>query len=168
MSAPAWDGVGDPPVGVTCEWHPSGGQVIVVTILGRSADETWFVRLGSENSEICRDMAFFQPIITEEQIAEQERATAVRAMWAVLESHLPERYRTFDGSDTSALLDGVNEGLRCALGILHDQGYRKTPGHAELVAFAEWVTSKVGLRFSNQPELVSKAMDALAASRGDA
>ncbi len=51
--------------------------------------------------------------------------------------------------------------------ILFDHGFRQAPGYAELMAFADWVSSTAHLRFANRLELVEKAQAALAASRGD-
>lgn len=79
-----WDGEGLPPVGTTCEWHPSSDQIIVVTILGRDGDETWFRRKGAEDSETCLRMAFFSPIRTPEQVAAEKMKQDAIALFDVL------------------------------------------------------------------------------------
>ncbi|MFG0827336.1 hypothetical protein ACF8R6_02935 [Pseudomonas sp. CJQ_7] len=106
-----WAGEGSPPVGTTCEWHPSSDQVIVVTILGRDGDETWFRRKGAEDSETCLRMAFFSPIRTPEQIAEAERRESI----ATLVQHI-----CADGA-----FDVDDPEVAAAAAKIYDAGYRK-------------------------------------------
>lgn len=127
--ADSWNGEGLPPVGVVCEvkgcmsHYLQWNKVTVFAVRGKTVffdmeDGRW----GQTDSHE------FRAIRTPEQIAAESRDKAVSAMWTVLNARLPESYRTFDG-----------EALRSALGILHVQGYRKAPGYAELLEFAEWV-----------------------------
>ena len=74
---PAWNGEGLPPVGIECEWHPNVHGWVKVKILGRDGSDTWYRASGEEHSQTCRNMAFFRPIRTAEQVAAEEREKAV-------------------------------------------------------------------------------------------
>lgn len=106
-----WNGEGLPPVGTTCEWRPSIDQLIVVTILGRDGDETWFRRKGNQFSETCVNMAFFRPIRTPEQIAAEERKEAI--------DKLVQFFMNYYGNPKGA------EQYLLICRSLHDAGYRK-------------------------------------------
>lgn len=72
-----WSGEGLPPIGTTCEWHPSVHGWVEVTILGRHGEDTWYIGKGEEHSQTCRNMSFFRPIRTAEQIAAEERKAGI-------------------------------------------------------------------------------------------
>lgn len=75
-----WNGEGNPPVGTVCEWHPNVHGWVEVTILGRDANCTWYRVKGEAASQTCRNMAFFRPIRTPEQIAVEARERAILEM----------------------------------------------------------------------------------------
>lgn len=78
----AWNGEGLPPVGLDCEWYCDsqlGWQKVVV--LAYSGDSAWIQPEGRP-SMIVGNPANFRPIRTPEQIAAEERASAVSAMLA--------------------------------------------------------------------------------------
>lgn len=77
-----WNGEGIPPVGTVCEWHPNVHGWVEVTILGRDANCTWYRVKGEAASQTCRNMAFFRPIRTPEQIASEERRVEIKHMQA--------------------------------------------------------------------------------------
>lgn len=81
-----WDGDGEPPVGTECEWHPNVHGWVKVKILGRDGADTWYRAAGEEHSQTCRNMAFFRPILTKEQIAAEERMADAYAMCAIAPS----------------------------------------------------------------------------------
>ena len=111
LSAPKvveWDGEGEPPVGIECEWHPNVHGWVKVKILGRDGSDTWYRASGEEHSQTCRNMAFFRPIRTAEQVAAEEREKAIKEMMQ-------------HGVDAG---DGTIE-YSCA--ALYDAGYRKEP-----------------------------------------
>jgi len=102
-----WSGEGKPPVGTVCEWNPNQDGWVKVEILGHSGEETWFRRDGHESSETCLRMAFFRPIRTPEQIAEDESNKAVYEMAELLKAK-------------------VGFGVNLAeMRALYDAGYRK-------------------------------------------
>lgn len=78
-----WDGEGEPPVGIECEWHPNVHGWVKVKILGRDGSDTWYRASGEEHSQTCRNMAFFRPIRTAEQVAAEEREKAISDMMEV-------------------------------------------------------------------------------------
>lgn len=105
-----WDGEGEPPVGIECEWHPNVHGWVKVKILGRDGSDTWYRASGEEHSQTCRNMAFFRPIRTAEQVAAEER-----------KSEILEMIDTF-GTDTAIWgRDAVME----ICGHLWESGYRK-------------------------------------------
>jgi len=73
-----WDGEGDPPVGIECEWFPTAAGRVKVKILGRDGSDTWYRVLGEEHPKTCRHMAFLRPVRTAEQIAADEREHKIR------------------------------------------------------------------------------------------
>ena len=111
LSAPKvveWDGEGEPPVGIECEWHPNVHGWVKVKILGRDGSDTWYRASGEEHSQTCRNMAFFRPIRTAEQVAAEEREKAIKEM----------------------MQHGVDAGdatIEYSCAALYDAGYRKEP-----------------------------------------
>ena len=105
-----WTGEGLPPVGTVCEWNPNQDGLVEVEILGHDGEETWFRRAGESISETCMRMAFFRPIRTAEQIAAEERKTAIEEMVYGACGCEP------GGGNTSPFL---------ICGLLYDYGYRK-------------------------------------------
>lgn len=79
-----WSGEGLPPVGTVCEWHPNQDGWVKVEILGHNGEETWFRRDGHTSSETCLRMAFFRPIRTPEQIADENREKAARELFELV------------------------------------------------------------------------------------
>ena len=75
-----WGGEGDPPVGIECEWHLNVHGWVKVKILGRDGADTWYRASGEEHSQTCRNMAFFRPIRTAEQVAAEERESGIQAI----------------------------------------------------------------------------------------
>lgn len=80
-----WSGEGLPPVGTVCEWCPNQDGWVQVEILGHDGEETWFRRAGQSISETCLRMAFFRPIRTPEQIAQEAEAAELSALEQELE-----------------------------------------------------------------------------------
>lgn len=80
---PVWNGEGLPPVGIECEWHPNVHGWVKVKILGRDGSDTWYRASGEEHSQTCRNMAFFRPIRTAEQVAAEEREKDIREMASI-------------------------------------------------------------------------------------
>ena len=111
LSAPKvveWDGEGEPPVGIECEWRPNVHGWVKVKILGRDGSDTWYRASGEEHSQTCRNMAFFRPIRTAEQVAAEEREKAIKEM----------------------MMNGVDAGdstIEYSCAALYDAGYRKEP-----------------------------------------
>lgn len=123
-SSPAWNGEGLPPVGVVCEaiYNSHGAEYHKAKILAHD-DGTIVFRwidgdscgLIAEYKDECpevRGYAWFRPIRTPEQIAAEERETAVDALCYEIIMH----YGYPKGAEQYRLLAEK----------LHDAGYRKT------------------------------------------
>ena len=104
-----WNGEGLPPIGTVCEWHPSVHGWIEVTILGRDGEDTWYRVKGESHTDTCRNMSFFRPIRTPEQIAAKVRSKACDEIYGVLTGPTVERK-----GNTSDMAEA-----------LYDAGYRK-------------------------------------------
>lgn len=81
---PVWSGDGLPPVGTTCEaWHNGSAQGVVEARYAGDFMVLWNVERKHEQCSAAKDY-WFRPIRTPEQIATEERETAVAAMVAIM------------------------------------------------------------------------------------
>lgn len=111
-----WDGEGEPPVGIECEWHPNVHGWVKVKILGRDGSDTWYRASGEEHSQTCRNMAFFRPIRTAKQVAAEEREKAAKELYMTI--NWDSKPGTWEN-----LLQARRDDYRKAI----DAGYRKEP-----------------------------------------
>lgn len=119
LSAPQWNGEGLPPVGVVCEFSPrlvgtwNKAKILYIGQRYVIVDED-----GVDTSEQCYFVGTskFRPIRTPEQIAAQERESAVAKM-----------KECFD-SISDDLMPTSNKYLETLFGALHDAGLRFPKG----------------------------------------
>lgn len=77
-AAPAWVGIGLPPIGLPCEGRPkSGGDWRTMTLRYRSLDFSVFEINGEESPIWNTQYWAFRPIRTPEQIVAEEQAKAI-------------------------------------------------------------------------------------------
>lgn len=88
-----WTGEGLPPVGTVCEWHPNVHGWVEVTILGHDGDDTWYRVKGEDHTQTCRNMAFFRPIRTPEQIAAEKREADIEELRVLLSNVACDDYQ---------------------------------------------------------------------------
>lgn len=108
-SAPAWVGIGLPPVGTVCEAKTTRGWSRG-TIIAHGLQPKENLAVWQEDGELIfwGVKEYFRPIRTPEQIAAEERDKAIEGMIA----------------DTN-ILTGIMSDRRIMAGQLYDAGYRK-------------------------------------------
>lgn len=74
---PAWNGEGKPPVGTVCDFQDGLGDWHEVEITAIARNGICFVEAGKKGECYVTLTANFRPIRTAEQIAAEERATAI-------------------------------------------------------------------------------------------
>lgn len=109
MKSEEWTGKGLPSVGMVCEYldlsnRSTGWVKVKVVFIGGNLIVLKHGANGNEFSEQAGDVSF-RPIKTPEQIAEEERLSAIHKMIALV-----GRYSTYAD----------------VMGVLYDAGYRKT------------------------------------------
>lgn len=105
-SAPAWVGVGLPPVGIQCEtlWSSTTGEYAPVLVVGHDEDRAVVRFIGGERKgEYDSDRQhndygypIFRPIRTAEQLAAEEREQQIEMLAAVISQGFREGKKLAD------------------------------------------------------------------------